>query len=608
MNKCPHCNSPVQSGQKSCTKCGVHLADLMTTQMPEELIANIDIYEKKIAQDPRNPLLYMEFGDLFLEYDIHDKALLQFQKAAAVDNTYVDAFVKSGNVYLNMGKFDFAQFSYENALNLKADLMEARTGLFSALKGLGKFEDAVALGEEIIKAEPNLLFIRKSLRDIYLQGNEEDKTIRENLMIISLAPSECEPYRQLAQIFEKRKDFSLALDIHRKILELDPHDKDSLFFIGSTSYQEGQYYESIKCLESLLLHDADNITARILLSLAYIGMGSFDQAIMTLSPLPTSNLTLADTDSANLSRACFAIAEYRLREGNLPDAKNYLIHSLEFRKTAAAEKSLADVYSIEGDRAFSGKSYENAKYFFEQALDLDAGSESLQNKLQQVQKRLKLKRMTKVAAFILTGCIVFLSVVIYFGLNTRNILDKVPASTRTVPPPATTTSNVENKSDGVNNSNLSEVRSSTSSPEPESQGKLLDVKMSDAHFNAGLKYTKAKRLQDAISEYQEAVRYNPNNFQAYNLLGHSYLRIGDPRTAIITLKKAVKIPNSDLWCHYNLSLALLADNNDQEALNEIKFIIRSDPAFKAQIRQDRQFKKYCRNKNTLNEISRLVRQ
>jgi len=243
----------------------------------------------------------MEFGDLFMEFGIHDKALVQYQKAAAIDNTHIDAFVKSGNVYLNMGKFDFAQFSYENALNLKADLMEARTGLFSALKGLGKFEDAVALGEEIIKAEPNLLFIRKSLRDIYLQGNEEDKTIRENLMIISLAPSECEPYRQLAQIFEKRKDFSLALDIHRKILELDPHDKDSLFFIGSTSYQEGQYDESIKCLEALLLHDADNITARILLSLAYIGMGSFDQAIMTLSPLPTSNLTLADTDSANLS-------------------------------------------------------------------------------------------------------------------------------------------------------------------------------------------------------------------------------------------------------------------------------------------------------------------
>jgi len=665
MNKCSQCNSPIRSEQKFCAQCGAPSANLMAALMPGKLIASMDVCEKKIAQDPRNPLLYMEFGNLFMEFDIPDKALVQYQKAAAIDNTYIDAFIKSGDVFLYMGKFDHAQISYENALKIKADLLEARIGLFSALKGLGKLEDAVALGEEIIKAEPDLLIIRKSLREIYLQGNEEDKAIRENLKIISLAPSEGEQYKQLAQICEKRKDFSLALDIHRKVLELDPRDKDSLFFIGSMSYREGRYDESIKCFESLLLCDADNITARILLSLSYVGMGSFDQAIMALNSLPTNNLKLTDADSNNLSHACYLIGACRLREGNLSEAKNYLIRSLRFRKTEAAEKALAQVYTIEGDKAFSDKSYENAKKCFERALDLDASSDSLENKLKQVQKRLKLKRMTKVAACILViGCIVFLSVV-YFGLNSREENKPVTADKREgsklvtvnrdvylregpgarTPPVGTLTThtrvvlfesgkdskgdiwenvrvesgpllgkvgyvrktylNGERTADGSNNSNLSEVRSSTSSPEPEGQGKVVDVKMSDAHFNAGLKFTKAKRLQDAIPEYQEAVRYNPNNFQAYNLLGHSYLRIGDPRTAIVTLKKAVKIPNSDLWCHYNLSLALLANNNDQEALNEIKFITQSDPTFKAIIQKDRQFKKYCRNNDTMKEILRL---
>jgi len=605
MNKCSQCNSPIRSEQKFCAQCGAPSANLMAALMPGKLIASMDVCEKKIAQDPRNPLLYMEFGNLFMEFDIPDKALVQYQKAAAIDNTYIDAFIKSGDVFLYMGKFDHAQISYENALKIKADLLEARIGLFSALKGLGKLEDAVALGEEIIKAEPDLLIIRKSLREIYLQENEEDKVIRENLKIISLAPSECEPYKQLAQICEKRKDFSLALDIHRKILELDPHDQDSLFFIGSMSYQEGHYDESIKCLESFLLRGADNITARIILSLAYVGIGSHDQAIRTLSSLPTRNFAVADTDSMNLSRAYYLIGACRLREGNLSDAKNYLIRSLRFRKTEAAEKALAEVYSMEGDQAFSGKSYENAKNLFEQALGLDASSESLRNKLQQLEKRLKLKRMTKVAAFIPIGLIVLLSIV-YFGLNSRNMQDKASASTQAVPAHTPTTSNVENKSNGGNNANLSEVRSSISSLEPEDQGKLVDVKKSNAHFNAGLKFTKAKRLQDAISEYQEAVRYNPDNFDAFNLLGYSYLRIGDPRMAIVNLKQAVRIPNSDLWCRYNLSLALLANNNYQEALNEIKFIIRSDSNFKAQIRKDRQFRKYCGNKDTMNEISSLV--
>jgi len=273
-------------------------------------------------------------------------------------------------------------------------------------------EDAI-VNPAIEKAEQ-----LKLKKESDLRGNAENKVIIENLKITSLASSEeGETYKQLAQIYEKRKDFSLALDNYRKVLELDPHDQDSLFFVGSRSYQEGQYDESIKCLESLLLSDADNITARIVLSLAYICMGSYDQAITTLSSLPTNNLAVSDTDSTNLSRAYYLIGACRLREGNLFDAKNYLINSLRFRKTDAAVKALAELYSIEGNQAFSSKLYENAKNFFEQALDLEAGSDSLRNKLQQVQKRLRLKRKTKVSALILViGCIVILSVG-YFDFN-----------------------------------------------------------------------------------------------------------------------------------------------------------------------------------------------
>ncbi|HEX3009440.1 MAG TPA: tetratricopeptide repeat protein [Bacteroidales bacterium] len=419
MNKCSQCNHPIQSDQKFCTKCGAPLANLVAALMPGKLKSSIDIYEKKIAREPQNPFLYMEYGDLFMEFDIHDKALVQYQKAAAIDNTCIDALVKSGDVCLRTGKFDCAQVSYEDALKIKPDLMEARIGLFSALKGLDKLDEALALGEEIIKTEPELLLIRKSLRDIYLQRNEDDKVIRENLKIISLAPSECEPYKQLAQICEKRNDLSLALDIYRKLLELDPHDKDALFFIGFMYYQEGRYDEAIKCFEPILLHEEDNIKSRIFLSLSYIGIGSYDQAIRTLGLISARNLTVTDADSTDLSRAYYLIGACRLREGNLSDAKNYLMYSLKFRKTEAAEKSLAQVFSIEGDQAVSNKLYENAKNAFAQALDLDKSNEMLRNKLQQVQKRLQLKRMTKVASICLViGCIVLLSI-FYFGSNVR---------------------------------------------------------------------------------------------------------------------------------------------------------------------------------------------
>lgn len=604
MDKCFQCHSPILFDQKFCRQCGTRLADIMTALIPDDLIQSINACEEKISKDPRNPLLYMEFGDLFMEFGIHDKALIQYQKATALDNTSIDAFVKSGNVCLILGKFDSARIFFEDALKLKSDLTDARVGLFSALKGMGKLEDAVALGMEIIKAEPNLLFIRRSLRDIYLQKNEEDKVIRENVKILSLAPTDVDSYKQLAGICEKRKDFSLASDIYRKVLEIDPHDKDSLLFIGSISFQEGRYEESVEYLEALLLHDAGNITARIILSLAYIGMGSYDEATRILSSLPTRNLSLSDSDTTNLSRAFYLIGSCRLREGNLRDAKDHLVRSLEFRKTEAATRALAEVYSIEGDQAFSRKSYDKAKTFFQQALDLDANIVSLRDKLHQVHRRLELKSRTRLTAVILvTGCIVILSLFLlnFEPLNNQNAVSSLPTQKTAAAHYGETKS-----SDGSSMNIASDGVGLSVSPSALSQGNAVDAAKSDAHYNAGLKLIKAKRLQDAISEFQKAASYNPNNFNAYNLLGYSMLRNGDPGMALAVLRSAAKIPNSDLWCHYNLSLALLANNHDYEALNEINFIIRTDSSFKAIIRQDKQFRKYCKNINTLAEISRLT--
>jgi tetratricopeptide (TPR) repeat protein len=423
MKTCPACKNPLKDEVKFCTKCGTKI-DILSSAIPPELVARIDILEKKISQDPLNAQNYISLGELFLDLTFYDKALLQFQKAVNVDNANIDAFVKSGDVYLHMKKFDHAKLSYENALKLNKDLLVAQIGLFLALKGLGKLDDAIVLGVGIIRRDPNMLSCRKALKDIYLQRNEEDKAIKEIAIIVSHDPLDVGSYKQMAQIYEKRKDLEMAFDAYKKVLNLDSDDKEALLFVGTVQYQQANYDESIKCLKAYLVHDPDNVTARILLSLGYIKKGALDQAVTILSKLSPETITVTEEHKISLGQAYLAIGEYAISVNKLDDAKSYLKYSLKFFKTEAAEKTLARVYAAEGDKMFARKSYMEAKDLFQQARDLDSNNKSYQEKLKQVEKHLKTRHQIKIAAAVLVGIIILVVVAsgIRYYYSTGNIV------------------------------------------------------------------------------------------------------------------------------------------------------------------------------------------
>ncbi|MEO0114139.1 MAG: tetratricopeptide repeat protein, partial [candidate division WOR-3 bacterium] len=124
MPNCPKCNSFVKEGQKFCTKCGSNLAELLKPKISPELAASVDIQEKKIAQEPLNPKLYIKLGDTYRDYKFYEEALVQYQKAVSIDETNAEAHLKSGEVYYSLKRLDRAKDSYEKALKLQPESLE----------------------------------------------------------------------------------------------------------------------------------------------------------------------------------------------------------------------------------------------------------------------------------------------------------------------------------------------------------------------------------------------------------------------------------------------------------------------------------------------------
>ena len=98
-----------------------------------------------------------------------------------------------------------------------------------------------------------------------------------------------------------------------------------------------------------------------------------------------------------------------------------------------------------------------------------------------------------------------------------------------------------------------------------------------AHGNLGQAFQKAGRLDEAITEDQEAIRINPAFAEARNNLGKALIDRGRASEALPQLQEAVRLVPGYVAAHNNLGLALGALRRPSEAAAEFREALRLDP-------------------------------
>ncbi len=87
------------------------------------------------------------------------------------------------------------------------------------------------------------------------------------------------------------------------------------------------------------------------------------------------------------------------------------------------------------------------------------------------------------------------------------------------------------------------------------QALAINLNFADAHYNLGLTYADKEMLDEAISEYKQALAINPNDVEAHTGLGIAYCRKGMLDEAISEYKQALAINPNDGSAHNNLAFA-----------------------------------------------------
>ncbi len=415
MLNCPKCNSFVKEGQKFCTKCGANVVELLKPKIPPELAASVDIQEKKIAQDPLNPKLYIKLGDTYRDNKFYEEALIQYQKAISIDETNAEAHLKSGEVYFSLRRLDRTKDSYEKVLKLQPESFEVKINLFSLLKELNLASKAIELGKEIIKTEPKNLMVHKGLKEILLRQGFEKEAIEELKTIIALEPLEKEAYKQLGEIYEKRKENDKAFENYKMVLGLGAEDKNALFFVSHFLYEKGIYDEAIKYFEELILLDPANIMTRSYLTLSYLKKENLEKAARTVDAIDSSVYWKLSNNEKKLLSEIYLLLGIKFHQiSDLEKAKINLQTSLKLWRYENAEKELARIYAIDGDAAFTNERYSTAYELYEKAIELDKEYLEYQEKLTKIKKIVASKRKKTTVAILAPLAVVAILVIAFF--------------------------------------------------------------------------------------------------------------------------------------------------------------------------------------------------
>jgi tetratricopeptide (TPR) repeat protein len=107
----------------------------------------------------------------------------------------------------------------------------------------------------------------------------------------------------------------------------------------------------------------------------------------------------------------------------------------------------------------------------------------------------------------------------------------------------------------------------------------LEPNDAEAYYNLGNALGKKGQADAAINQYQEAIRLKPNYAEARYNLGNALFRKGQIDEAISQFQEAIRLKPDLAEAHYNLGAALHRKGQTDEAISQFQEAIRLKPDF-----------------------------
>jgi tetratricopeptide (TPR) repeat protein len=221
----------------------------------------IENLKQAIGLNPNYVEALCLLGNAYSANNDYDEAFTSFQKAISIHAECVEAYFGLSRIYIqNPTKYhgDLVRSCYEKVLEIEPDNVEALQELAFYYHNKGDYAEEVRIRQKLPERDTveNLV----ALANAHRAAGEYDEAIAICRQAIEKQPDSAPAYHCLAEIFFTKKDYQQALANYKKAVERDEGYRygqlisDIYYRLGETGANSGDYDAAIAYFDNALAY------------------------------------------------------------------------------------------------------------------------------------------------------------------------------------------------------------------------------------------------------------------------------------------------------------------------------------------------------------------
>ncbi len=199
-----------------------------------------ELIGKAIRVSPSRSMYY-NLGNALQAQGKLDEAVKSYQKALALKADYVEAHINLGNVLQAQGRLDKAVEHYRKGISFKPNYAEAHYNLGTALQAQGKLDAAIDSFRKALLLKPDYAEAHYNLGNAFIDQGNLDAAVENYRKALSFKPDYAEVYNNLGNVLRKKGLMDAAVESYRQALLLKPNYAEAHIGLAVVSIDVGQF-------------------------------------------------------------------------------------------------------------------------------------------------------------------------------------------------------------------------------------------------------------------------------------------------------------------------------------------------------------------------------
>lgn len=303
------------------------LFSYLTFARNTEWVDNATLFTKDLEKSPENGRLNYYVGNELVENvlpketdtnkrrEILRQSIMHLKKAIEIFPKYTDAFTELGTAYLNMLRYDSAEYAFKTAISQSPYQSIAANNLGTVYLRTEHIPEAIAAYKLAIQIKADFVQAYCNLGSAFAKVNQFDSAIVYLNQCLAINPGYSEAYMQLGLSYYFANRFAEAEPFFKKVLELNPSDVNAANNLGAVYLNTRKFPEAVNIFKQLVAANPGYVNGYSNLGHCYYEMKDYQGTIDAISKA-------ISLDPGDVKDIPFLALSYKAL-GNMPEAQKY---------------------------------------------------------------------------------------------------------------------------------------------------------------------------------------------------------------------------------------------------------------------------------------------